>query len=39
VPGQIEFLDELPKSGAMKVLRRDLRDRELARIREEEGET
>jgi len=29
VPRQIEFLDELPKSTVMKVLRRELREREL----------
>lgn len=28
VPRQVEFLDELPKSNVMKVLRRELRDRE-----------
>jgi len=31
VPREIEFLDELPKSTVMKVLRRELRDRELAK--------
>jgi long-chain acyl-CoA synthetase len=31
VPKDIEFLDELPKSTVMKVLRRELRDRELAK--------
>ncbi len=31
VPRQIEFLDELPKSTVMKVLRRELRDREIAK--------
>lgn len=30
VPRQIEFLEELPKSTVMKVLRRELRDREIA---------
>jgi len=31
VPRQIEFRDELPKSGALKILRRELRDQELAK--------
>ena len=31
VPRQIEFLDELPKSSMMKILRRDLREREIRR--------
>lgn len=31
VPREVEFLDELPKSTVLKVLRRELRDRELAR--------
>jgi long-chain acyl-CoA synthetase len=31
VPRSVEFLDELPKSSVMKVLRRELRDMELAR--------
>jgi long-chain acyl-CoA synthetase len=31
VPREIEFLSELPKSTVMKVLRRELRERELAR--------
>lgn len=31
VPRDIEFLDELPKSTVMKILRRELRDRELAK--------
>jgi len=30
VPRQVEFLDELPKSSVMKVLRRELRERESA---------
>lgn len=30
IPREIEFLDELPKSSVMKVLRRKLRDREVA---------
>ncbi len=38
VPRQIEILPELPKSSMMKILRRDLRDRELARL-EAEGST
>ena len=29
-PRSIEFLDELPKSSALKILRRELRDREIA---------
>ena len=32
VPRQIEFRDELPKSGALKILRRELRDQELAKL-------
>ena len=31
IPREIEFLDELPKSTVLKVLRRELRDRELAK--------
>jgi long-chain acyl-CoA synthetase len=31
VPRQIEFIDELPKSSMMKILRRELRERELAK--------
>lgn len=31
IPRQVEFLDELPKSTVMKVLRRELRDREMER--------
>jgi len=31
VPKEIEFLDELPKSNMMKILRRELRDQELAK--------
>ncbi|MDP6368654.1 MAG: long-chain fatty acid--CoA ligase, partial [Planctomycetota bacterium] len=30
IPRQIQFLEELPKSSVMKVLRRELRDMELA---------
>ena len=33
IPRQVEFLDELPKSTVLKVLRRELRDRELARLK------
>jgi len=31
IPRQVEFLDELPKSSVMKVLRRELRDREVGK--------
>lgn len=31
IPRQVEFLDELPKSSVMKILRRELRDREIAK--------
>ena len=31
IPRQVVFLDELPKSSVMKVLRRELRDMELAK--------
>ena len=31
VPYDVEFIDELPKSTVMKVLRRELRDREIAK--------
>jgi long-chain acyl-CoA synthetase len=31
VPRDVEFLDELPKSSVLKVLRRELRDREIAK--------
>ena len=34
VPRQIEYMDELPKSTVLKVLRRELRDRELAKLKE-----
>lgn len=37
VPRRIEFLDELPKSSALKILRRELRDRELANAGETAG--
>jgi long-chain acyl-CoA synthetase len=30
IPRQIEFLDELPKSSVLKILRRELRDREMS---------
>jgi len=33
IPRDIEFVDELPKSSMMKILRRELRDRELQRIK------
>jgi long-chain acyl-CoA synthetase len=33
VPREIEFLPELPKSSVLKILRRELRDRELAKHR------
>jgi long-chain acyl-CoA synthetase len=33
VPREVEFLSELPKSTVMKVLRRELRERELAKVR------
>jgi long-chain acyl-CoA synthetase len=33
VPRQIEFVPELPKSAMMKILRRELRDREIARLK------
>ena len=33
VPYEVEFLSELPKSSVLKILRRELRDRELARRR------
>ena len=32
VPRQIEFRDQLPKSGVLKILRRELRKQELAKI-------
>lgn len=35
VPKRIEFIDELPKSSMMKILRRELRDREVARAEAE----
>ena len=33
VPRCIEFVPELPKSSMMKILRRELRDREIARMK------
>jgi len=33
VPRRIEFVPELPKSSMMKILRRDLREREIARMK------
>lgn len=38
VPRQVEFLDEIPKSSMMKILRRELRDREVAQVEEGAGE-
>jgi long-chain acyl-CoA synthetase len=37
VPRRIEFRNELPKSAALKILRRELRQQELARLAEEGG--
>jgi long-chain acyl-CoA synthetase len=37
VPRRIEFRNELPKSAALKILRRELRQQELARLDEEGG--
>jgi long-chain acyl-CoA synthetase len=37
VPRRIEFRDALPKSAALKILRRELRQQELARLEEEGG--
>ena len=34
IPRSIEFLDELPKSSALKILRRELREREIAAVAE-----
>ena len=34
VPKDIEFITELPKSSMMKILRRELRDRELQRVKD-----
>jgi long-chain acyl-CoA synthetase len=33
IPKQIEFIDELPKTAIGKILRRELRERELAKIK------
>ena len=33
VPRQIEFRDELPKSAVLKILRRELREQELAKLK------
>jgi long-chain acyl-CoA synthetase len=33
IPREIEFLAELPKSTVMKVLRRELREKEIAKAR------
>jgi len=35
IPRQVEFVDELPKSAVGKILRRELRDKELAKIKKE----
>ncbi len=32
IPRQIEFRDELPKSTVLKILRRELREQELAKL-------
>ncbi|MBW1869475.1 MAG: long-chain fatty acid--CoA ligase, partial [Deltaproteobacteria bacterium] len=37
VPKMIEFMDELPKSTVGKVLRRELREREIERVKKKEG--
>jgi len=37
IPRSIAFLDELPKSSALKILRRELREREIAAATEQEG--
>jgi long-chain acyl-CoA synthetase len=37
VPRSVEFIPELPKNAMMKTLRRELRDRELARLRGHPG--
>jgi long-chain acyl-CoA synthetase len=34
VPRSIEFVPELPKSSMMKILRRELREREIARMKQ-----
>lgn len=33
IPRRIEFRDELPKSTVLKILRRELRDQELAKLK------
>ncbi len=33
IPRQIEFRDELPQSAALKILRRELREQELAKLK------
>jgi long-chain acyl-CoA synthetase len=33
VPRLVEFIDELPKSSVLKVLRRELRDMEMAKAK------
>jgi long-chain acyl-CoA synthetase len=38
VPRSVEFIDELPKSSALKILRRELRDREMSRSRSDEAQ-
>jgi long-chain acyl-CoA synthetase len=35
IPRQVEFVDELPKSAVGKILRRELRDKELAKVKKE----
>lgn len=35
IPRQVEFVDELPKSAVGKILRRELRDKELAKLNKE----
>jgi long-chain acyl-CoA synthetase len=37
IPREFEFLDELPKSSVLKVLRRELRERELAKRKQAAG--
>jgi long-chain acyl-CoA synthetase len=37
VPREVEFLDELPKSAVLKILRRELRERELTKRRSQES--
>ena len=33
IPRQIEFRDELPKSTVLKILRRELREQEMAKLK------